>query len=65
MLASLTSYPLLSIEYIRKLQKAFRLVWFSGAQSVMDERFKDSWLLLYTIMYWAEMNIIVTKQETW
>ena len=31
----------------------------------MDKRFKDSQLPLYAIMYWVEINITVTKQETW
>lgn len=60
----LASRPLSSLELVGKLHQAFGNVWFSDAQSVMDDRFKNLRLPLYALTYWAEMNVAVTKQET-
>ncbi|TBU21591.1 hypothetical protein BD311DRAFT_743520 [Dichomitus squalens] len=64
-LQKLFDRPVPPPNYIGKLQKEFGQAWFSGAQSIIDGRYKDSRLPFYAIEYWTQMSHILDKRMTW
>ncbi|KAI0669608.1 hypothetical protein C8Q78DRAFT_977184 [Trametes maxima] len=61
----LAKRPLPSAEYVHSLHKAFSSAWFSGARSVIDNRYKQSRLPLSALTVWSEMHRIVAKAAVW
>ncbi|TFY61180.1 hypothetical protein EVJ58_g4673 [Rhodofomes roseus] len=64
-LPAIATRPLPPSKHLGNLHSAFGQAWFDGARSVVDWRYKDSRLPLYTLTYWMEMEIAADKQAQW
>ncbi|KAI0629632.1 hypothetical protein C8Q77DRAFT_1065756 [Trametes polyzona] len=64
-LTMLVNRPIPSPEFIQDMHKAFGQAWFSGAQSIIDPRYKQSRVPFYALTYWKEMSFALAKRAAW
>jgi hypothetical protein len=64
-LRCLATRPIPSVDWLAKLDAAFGQAWFDGRRSIIDSRYKDSRLPLWTIQFWKDMVEAVKKRAMW
>jgi hypothetical protein len=64
-LTCLATRPIPPVDWLGKLNMALGQAWFDGQRSIIDPRYKDSRLPLWTIQFWKDMAEAVKKRVLW